>query len=431
MIELQNITTSDLETYHSSLSRKYQDIQNKKLNLDMSRGKPCKEQLDLSNGLLESLDSSDYRSANGTDCRNYGILDGLPELKALCAELLEVQTQEVIVGGNSSLTQMYDLIAKMLLHRLPDSDTPWCKLSKIKFLCPSPGYDRHFAISANFGIEMIPIDYHSDGPDMDTIERLVANDPEIKGIWCVPKYSNPTGITYSDNVVTRLAKMSAKAPDFTIFWDNAYIVHHLDSTHPKLLNILTACREANHPNRVFIFSSTSKISFPGSGIAMLASSEANISWLKKLMSVQSIGPDKINQLRHLRFFKNIAGIEAHMERHAAILSPKFKIVLNILQDNFANDHTISWSKPHGGYFISLDTPPGCAKKVVAKAKAAGVVLTPAGASFPYGNDPEDRNIRIAPTMPSLAELQQAMELLVLCIKLVSAEEELAKRQTAS
>jgi len=428
MPTMEYFSIDSLEETHSSLSNKYKNLQEKHLKLNMSRGIPCKEQLNLSNSLLEALDSHDYISANDIDCRNYGILDGLPEIKALCAELLEVNPQEIIVAGNSSLMLEYDLITKAMLHPLPEKATPWSKLPKIKFLCPSPGYDRHFSICADLGIEMIPIKYHSDGPDMDMVEKLVAEDTSIKGIWCVPKYSNPTGITYSDTVVKRLATMPVKAPDFRIFWDNAYAVHHLSNTPDKLLNILSLCKQANHPNRVFIFASTSKITFPGSGIAMVASSEENIAWLKKLTSVQTIGPDKLNQLRHLRFFKDCAGIEAHMQRHAAILAPKFKLVLNTLQEHFGDTPAISWSNPHGGYFISLNTPPGCAKKVVEKVAAAGVVLTPAGATFPYGLDPEDRNIRIAPTYPPLEELKQAMELLVLSLKLVIIEQELARRK---
>ncbi|MBP2653761.1 MAG: putative aminotransferase/MSMEI [Firmicutes bacterium] len=427
MAELQTLNNSDLQEYYSALSYNYKEFQNKNLRLDMSRGKPCTEQLDLSLGLIDCLSSSDYLAADGIDCRNYGGIDGLPEIKKLCAEILEVKPTEIIVDGNSSLTLMHDLVARAILHCLPDSETPWGKLPKIKFLCPSPGYDRHFAICEYFGIEMIRIDYLSDGPDMDQVEKLVAADSAIKGIWCVPKYSNPTGITYSDAIVTRLAKMSTKAPDFRIFWDNAYALHHLTDTPDSLQNILTACQKANHPNRCFIFASTSKISFPGAGIAMLASSETNIAWLKKQMLIQTLGPDKLNQLRHIRFFKNLSGIENHMRRHAAIIKPKFDLVLNILQTQLAVKNLCSWSTPQGGYFINLNTQPGCAKKVVTMAAEAGVVLTSAGATFPYGLDPLDQNIRIAPTLPSLLDLKQAAELLTLCINLISTEEELRKR----
>lgn len=427
MTNLEKMNNTQLQKYQSSLSLSYEKAQAQKLKLDMSRGKPCPEQLDLSAGLMNCLSETDYKAANGTDCRNYGGLDGIPEAKELLAWFLEVHPEEVIIGGNSSLTMMYDLITKAMLHKIPGSQTPWSKLPQVKFLCPSPGYDRHFAICENLGIEMITIKYKSDGPDMDEVEKLVATDPAIKGIWCVPKYSNPTGITYSDAVVKRLAAMPTKAPDFRIFWDNAYAVHHLTATPDPLLNILEACHQAGNPDRVFEFTSTSKISFPGAGIAMLASSENNINWLKKQINVQTIGPDKLNQLRHVRFLKDQAGIENHMRRHAAILKPKFDLVLEILESKLGDKNLASWSKPQGGYFISLDTLPGCARKVVAKAAAAGVMLTPAAATFPYGKDPEDKNIRISPSFPPLSELQQAMELLTLCIELVSAEQELAKR----
>ncbi len=427
MTELEKMNNTELQKYQSSLSRSYEEAQAQKLKLDMSRGKPCPEQLDLSAGLMNCLSGTDYKSANGTDCRNYGGLDGIPEAKELLAWFLEVRPEEVIIGGNSSLTMMYDLITKAMLHKIPGSQTPWSKLPQVKFLCPSPGYDRHFAICENLGIEMITIKYQADGPDMDEVEKLVATDPAIKGIWCVPKYSNPTGITYSDAVVKRLAAMPTKATDFRIFWDNAYTVHHLTDTPAPLLNILEACRQAGNPDRVFEFTSTSKISFPGAGIAMLASSENNINWLKKQINIQTIGPDKLNQLRHVRFFKDQAGIENHMRQHAAIIKPKFDLVLEILESKLGDKNLASWSKPQGGYFISLDTLPGCAQKVVAKAAAAGVMLTPAGATFPYGKDPEDKNIRISPSFPPLSELRQAMELLTLCIELVSAEQESAKR----
>lgn len=427
MTELEKMNNSQLQNYQSSLSRSYEEVQAQKLKLDMSRGKPCTQQLDLSAGLMDCLSSTDYTSANGTDCRNYGGMDGIPEAKELLAWFLEVHSKEVIIGGNSSLSMMYDLITKAMLHKIPGSETPWSKLPQVKFLCPSPGYDRHFAICENLGIEMITINYQSDGPDMDEVEKLVAADSSIKGIWCVPKYSNPTGITYSDAVVKRLATMPTKAADFRIFWDNAYTVHHLTNTPDSLLNILEACRQAGNPDRVFEFASTSKISFPGAGIAMIASSETNINWLKKQINIQTIGPDKLNQLRHIRFFKDQAGIENHMRQHAAIIKPKFDLVLEILESKLGGKNLASWSKPQGGYFISLDTLPGCAQKVVAKAAAAGVMLTPAAATFPYGKDPEDKNIRISPTFPPLAELQQAMELLTLCIELVSAEQELTKR----
>lgn len=427
MTELKTINNSDLKKQHLILSQSYEKLQSKKLKLDMSRGKPCNSQLDLSAKLMTCLGEDDYKAIDGSDCRNYGGLDGLPEAKALFSSILERNAQEIIIGGNSSLTMMHDLLSRAMLHGLPESEMPWSKLPQVKFLCPSPGYDRHFAICEHLGIEMITINYQDDGPDMDQVEQRVATDPAIKGIWCVPKYSNPTGITYSDTVVKRLATMPTKAQDFRIFWDNAYTIHHLTNTPDQLLNILEICDKTGHPDRVFEFTSTSKISFPGSGIAIVTSSPKNISWLKKQLTIQTIGPDKLNQLRHIRFFKDQLGIEAHMNRHAAIIKPKFDLVLEILNSELGGENLASWSKPQGGYFISLDTLPGCAQEVVGKAAAAGVMLTPAGATFPYGKDPEDKNIRLSPTFPPLSELKQAMELIVLCVQLVSVEQELAKR----
>lgn len=427
MSKLKDMSNTSLQGYYAELSKSYQDFQAQNLKLDMSRGKPCTEQLDLSADLLDCLTKSDYKASNGIDCRNYGGIDGIPEAKKLFSWILDAKPEEIIIGGNSSLNMMHDLISRAMLHGLPESDVPWSKLPKVKFLCPSPGYDRHFAICQHLGIEMIRVNYQDDGPDMNQVENLVASDPAIKGIWCVPKYSNPTGIIYSDIVVKRLAAMPTKAPDFRIFWDNAYAVHHLTDTPDTLLNILQTCNTAGHPDRVFEFASTSKVSFPGAGIAMLASSVNNINWLKKQLNIQTIGPDKLNQLRHVRFFKNEAGIKEHMMRHAAIIKPKFNLVLDILESELGGENIASWSKPQGGYFISLDTLPGCAKDIVAKAEAAGVLLTPAGATYPYGKDPEDKNIRLSPTFPPLSELKQAMELVVLCVKLVSAEQELAAR----
>lgn len=427
MTKLKEMNDLVLRDHYATLVRSYEQIQAKKLALNMTRGIPCLEQLNLSAGLFDCLKETDYKTADGTDCRNYGGVDGIPEAKSLFAQLLEVSPSEIIVGGNSSLALMHDLIARAMLQGFPDSTTPWGKLPQVKFLCPSPGYDRHFAICDYFGIEMIPIKYLADGPDMDQIEQLVAADPSIKGIFCVPKYSNPSGITYSDTVVKRLAAMPTQAADFRIIWDNAYAIHHLTDTPDQLLNILTACKSAGHPDRVFVFASTSKVSFPGAGIAVVAGSEGNINWLKKQIIIQTIGPDKINQLRHIRFFKDLPGIEAHMRRHAAILKPKFDLVLETLETELGGKDLATWSKPQGGYFISLDTLPDCAQKVVAKTAEAGVKLTPAGATYPYGKDPEDKNIRLAPTFPPLADLKQAMELLALCIQLVSTEQELAKR----
>ncbi|SMC32521.1 aminotransferase class I/II-fold pyridoxal phosphate-dependent enzyme [Sporomusa malonica] len=427
MTELEKMNDQMLQEHYSALVHRYEEFQAQKLKLNMSRGIPSLDQLNLASGLLDCLTQTDYKAADGTDCRNYGGVDGIPEAKQLFSQVLEASPNEIIIGGNSSLSLMYDLIARAMLLGLPDSETPWVKLPQVKFLCPSPGYDRHFAICEHLGIEMIPINYQHDGPDMTQVEQLVAADSSIKGIWCVPKHSNPTGITYSDAVVKRLAAMPVKAPDFRIFWDNAYTVHHLTDTPPRLLNILDECKQAGNPDRVLVFGSTSKVSFAGSGIAVLASSETNISWFKKHLSIQTIGPDKLNQLRHVRFFNDLAGIEAHMRKHAAIIKPKFDLAIAIMETELGGQNLASWSKPQGGYFISVNTLPGCAKKIVAKTAAAGVVLTPAGATFPYGKDPKDNNIRLAPTFPPLAELKQAMELFTLCIQLISVEQELEKR----
>jgi DNA-binding transcriptional MocR family regulator len=425
MSDFHQLDAVALKSKQTELQQRYNEFQAKKLKLDMTRGKPCPEQLDLSLDLIDGLSQMDYKAADGTDCRNYGLVDGLPEAKALFARYLEVKPEEIIIGGNSSLALMHDTIARAMFHGVPGSETPWGKLPKVKFLCPSPGYDRHFAICEHLGIEMTTIELNADGPDMDEVERLVANDDGIKGIWNVPRYSNPTGITYSDRVVERLAKMRTKAPDFRIFWDNAYAVHHLNGQIAPLKNILTACQEAGNPDRVFIFGSTAKVSFAGAGIAVMAGSVANMNWLRKHLSIQTIGHDKINQLRHVRFFKDMNGIMAHMNKHAAILKPKFDMVFSILDAELAGKNIASYNKPSGGYFISLDTLEGCAQKVVSMAAAAGVALTKAGATYPYGKDPRDRNIRIAPTLPPLSELKQAMELVAICIQLASIDKLLA------
>lgn len=417
------MSASELKALESNLLKRYEDFKSKNLKLDMSRGKPCTEQLELSMEMFDVLKSSeDYIASNNVDTRNYGGVDGIAEAKELFANMLGVSTKEIIVGGNSSLNIMYDIILRALVLGVPGSEKPWGALPKVKFLCPSPGYDRHFAICENLGIEMITIPMKSDGPDMDLVEELVEKDELIKGMWSVPKYSNPEGITYSDSVVDRLAKMKTKAPDFRIFWDNAYIVHHLYDEHDNLKDILSACKEAGNPNRVLMFASTSKISFPGGGVAMCAASEENINFIKKQMSFQTIGPDKINQLRHVRFFKNVEGIEQHMKKHAEILRPKFETVLEILDNELAGKGIAWWNKPRGGYFISLNTMEGCAKAVVSMAADAGVKFTNAGATFPYGKDPLDRNIRIAPSYPPLSELKQAVELLCICVQLVSIRE---------
>ena len=400
----------------------YADFKVQNLSLDMSRGKPCVEQLDLSNELIGILDEKERpKASDGTDCRNYGGIDGISEAKELFSKFLEVSTKEIIIGGVSSLNMMFDTISRAMTHGVFGSQMPWGKLPTVKFICPCPGYDRHFAITEFFGIEMIVVDMKEDGPDMDSIESLVSNDEAIKGIWCVPKYSNPDGITYSDEVVSRFANLKPKAKDFRIFWDNAYTVHHLTEKPDKLKNILTSCKESGNPDMVFIFGSTSKVTFPGAGVSMMGSSENNINFIKKQISFQTIGPDKLNQLRHVRFLKNMENIDNQMKKHAAILKPKFDTVLSILQNELSGKEIASWNKPNGGYFISLNTMEGCAKKIVLMAKEAGVTMTGAGATFPYGKDPKDSNIRIAPTLPPLEELKKAIELFCICVQIASLE----------
>jgi len=421
MTDFTKLSVNDLERRKKDLLNQYQEFKAKNLNLDITRGKPCTEQLDLANRMLDCINGENYKSADGIDCRNYGGLDGLQEAKKLFAEFLEVDPEEIIIAGNSSLAIMHDAIVRAILHGTVDSEVPWGKLPKIRFICPSPGYDRHFIICEYLGIGMIPINMHDQGPDMDRIEALVSDDESIKGIWCNPKYSNPSGVTYSDEVVDRLAAMETKANDFRIFWDNAYTAHHLTDTPDSLKNILDACNQAGNPERVFIFGSTSKISIAGAGIALMAGSVKNMEHTRKLMSFQTIGPDKINQLRHVHFFNNMAGIEHHMKKHAAIIKPKFDVVQNVLAEALGNKNIAEWSRPNGGYFISLNVMDDCAKKVVKMAADAGVKLTPAGATYPYGNDPRDRNVRIAPTFPPLNQVRTATELLTICVQLASVE----------
>jgi aspartate/methionine/tyrosine aminotransferase len=423
-MKFAEMDSKSLNDYREGLLKRYEDFKSQKLKYDMSRGKPCSEQLDLSMGMMNI---SDYKSCDGIDCRNYGGLDGLVEAKQLFSEILEANPDEIIIGGNSALNMIYDTIARAMSFGVLGSEISWGKLPKIKFLCPSPGYDRHFAICEHFGIEMIVVDMKSDGPDMDAIEKLVDEDEAIKGIMCVPKYSNPDGITYSDDTVDRLARMKTKAKDFRIFWDNAYVVHHLFGNGDKLKNIMKSCKDSGNEDRVFVYASTSKISFPGSGVASMAASEANVSRIKKNLSVQMIGPDKMNQLRHVRFFKNMQNIEAHMKKHAEILEPKFLAVLDTLNTELSGKEIAWWNKPNGGYFISLNTIDGCAKEVVAMTAEAGVIMTPAGATFPYGNDPRDRNIRISPSLPSVEELEKAMEIFCICIQIASINKLLLKK----
>jgi DNA-binding transcriptional MocR family regulator len=401
------------------VEQRYQQFRASGLALDMTRGKPSREQLDLASGLFTNLSASEYAAADGSDTRNYGGLDGLPEMKAIFAEMLETTPAQVIVGGNSSLQMMHDTVVRALLHGVPDGAGPWARESKVRFLCPTPGYDRHFAICQHHGIDMIPVSMTSEGPDMDEVERLVSTDPGIKGLWAVPKYSNPTGATYSDAVVGRLARMKTAAPDFRLFWDNAYAVHDLYATGDSLANILEACALAGHPNRPLVFASTSKISFAGAGIAAMAASTANVADAKRHAGIQTIGPDKVNQLRHVRFFEDFGGVRAHMAKHAELLRPKFEAVARIFEAELGGKQVATWTKPRGGYFVSLDTGDGCASEVVRLADGAGVKLTAAGATFPYGRDPRNRNIRIAPSLPPLAQVELAMQVVAVCVELVS------------
>ena len=416
------MSKEELLELKSDLEKKYQEAKELNLSLDMSRGKPAAAQLDLSMPMMSMLDEqSVLKTENGTDCRNYGILDGIPEAKQLMADMMGVKPENIIVYGNSSLNIMYDTIVRSMIHGVA-GNTPWCKLDKVKFLCPVPGYDRHFAITESFGIEMINIPMSEDGPDMDLVEQYVNNDEAVKGIWCVPKYSNPQGVSYSDETVRRFANLKPAAKDFRIFWDNAYCVHHLyEDKQDKILNILEECEKAGNADMVYQFGSTSKVTFPGSGVAAISTSTANIAEIKKHLTLQTIGHDKINQLRHVKFLKDLEGINAHMMKQADVIRPKFAAVLEVLEKELGEAQIASWTNPNGGYFISFETLEGCAKKVVAKCKEAGVVMTGAGATFPYGKDPKDSNIRIAPTLPTPEELAKAADLFVLCVKLVSVE----------
>ena len=405
------------------LEQKFKEVQNRNLKLDMSRGKPAAAQLNLSNGMMDILNStSDMVCESGVDCRNYGVMDGIPEARKLLADMSEVPEKNILIYGNSSLNVMFDTVARAMVMGVC-GHTPWSKMDKpVKFLCPVPGYDRHFGITEFFGIEMINVPLLPTGPDMDMVEELVSSDPYIKGIWCVPKYSNPTGNSYSDETVLRFAHLKPAAPDFRIFWDNAYSIHHLyDDDQDVILELLSECEKAGNPDLVYKFISTSKVSFPGSGIAAMAASEANLADARRYMNYQTIGHDKLNQLRHVRFFKDMDGMHEHMKKHAAILRPKFEAVLSVLDNELGGLEIGSWSRPKGGYFISFDAMPGCAKAIVAKAKEAGVIMTKAGATYPYGKDPQDSNIRIAPSFPTPEELAAAAEVFVLSVKLVSID----------
>ena len=422
MKSYMEMTKEELLQEKAALEAEYCKIKSQGLALDMSRGKPSAEQLDLSMGLLDAVDSKTVAvSENGTDVRNYGVLDGIPEAKRLIAEMINVKPENVIVYGNSSLNIMYDQIARAELFGIC-GNTPWSKLETVKFLCPVPGYDRHFAITEEFGIEMINIPMTEEGPDMDLVEKYVNSDPAVKGIWCVPKYSNPQGVVYSDETVRRFAAFKPAAADFRIFWDNAYAVHHIyESDQAEILNILDECEKAGNPDMVFEFCSTSKVSFPGAGIAAIASSGANISDIKKRLGMQTIGHDKINQLRHVAYFKNMDGIKAHMMKQAAVIRPKFEMLDEMLTAEIASRGIGNWMKPKGGYFISFEAMDGCARAIVDKCKEAGVVLTGAGSPFPYKKDPKDSVLRIAPTYPSLEELTEAAKVFVTVVRLVSVE----------
>ena len=419
----KEMSRDELLSLKEELDKQFEDAKGKGLKLDMSRGKPTPAQLDMAMGLMDALTSeSDMNTENGMDTRNYGLMDGIPDAKHLMADVMGgIPAENVIIYGNSSLAIMYDTVSRSVTHGVLGS-TPWCKLDKVKFLCPVPGYDRHFAITQLFGIEMITIPMTPEGPDMDLVEKYVSEDPTVKGIWCVPKYSNPQGISYSNETVRRFAALKPAAEDFRIYWDNAYSIHHLyDDKQDEILEILSECEKAGNPDLAYEFASTSKVSFSGAGIAAFASSKANVEEAKRFMTIQTIGHDKVNQLRHTRYFKNLDGLLAHMRKHADIIRPKFEAVLAVLDKELGGLGIGEWTKPRGGYFISFDAMEGCAKAIVAKCKEAGVVLTGAGATFPYGIDPKDSNIRIAPTYPTAEEMAAASDLFVLCVKLVSVE----------
>ena len=427
MKSYKELTREELLELQKELQAEYEEEKAKGLKLDISRGKPSKAQLDLSMPMMDVLNStSDLSSEDGTDARNYGGLEGIAEARKLMGDVMGVDPSQVIVFGNSSLNIMYDCVARSVMFGVMGS-TPWCKLDKVKFLCPVPGYDRHFGITEQFGFEMINIPLLEDGPDMDMVEEYVNNDPAVKGIWCVPLYSNPTGTVYSDEVVKRFANLKPAAEDFRIYWDNAYAIHHLyEEKQGSLLNIIDECAKAGNPDMVYQFCSTSKVTFSGAGIAAMSASPANIADVKSRMKWATIGFDKINQLRHVRFFKDYDGLTEHMKLHANVIRPKFQALLEKLDKELGELGIATWTNPLGGYFISFNAMEGCAKKIVAKCKEAGLVMTGAGAAFPYGNDPQDSNIRIAPTYPTLEELGKAAQVFVLCVKLASVEKLLEK-----
>lgn len=425
-MDLTKSAKEDLAAAVGRAEQSYDKLRGRNLALDMTRGKPAPDQLDLADGMLTIVGHGDTDGDDGTDYRNYGILAGIPEAKKLFAELLEVSPKEIVVGGNSSLTMMYDTVMGGMYFGMPGGTKPWKEQGTVKFICPVPGYDRHFAICVRLGIEMVTVAMTPDGPDMDAVEALVRDDATIKGIWCVPKYSNPSGEVYSDATVERLAKMAVAAADFRVFWDNAYVVHHLGDGPAPLKNMLEACKQAGNPERVLMFGSTSKITHAGAGVAVMAASEVNVADALKKMFFSSIGPDKINQLRHVRFFKDMKGVLQHMEAQAKLIAPKFAAVEAALQKNLAGKGIAKWTAPKGGYFVSVEVLEGCAADIVKMADAAGVKLTPAGATHPYGKDPNDSFIRLAPTMPGVKDIETAMEVFCACVELVCARKLQAK-----
>ncbi|MGN7133813.1 aminotransferase class I/II-fold pyridoxal phosphate-dependent enzyme [Rhodococcoides corynebacterioides] len=418
--QLGLMNPDELAAEHEKQTEAYRALQARGLALDLTRGKPSPEQLDLASDLL-LLPGADFRDGSGTDCRNYGGLQGLPELRAIFGELLSIPVANLVAGNNASLEIMHDLVVWALLHGTVDSVRPWSQEPVVRFLCPSPGYDRHFAITESVGIEMIPVRMNPDGPDVAEVERLLSADPQIKGMWCVPNYANPTGAVYSDEVVRALATMPAAAPDFRLFWDNAYAVHPLAEAFPPAYDVLGMAEEAGHPNRPYVFASTSKVTFAGAGVSFLGASTANLDWYLSHFGKKSIGPDKLNQLRHLRFFGDADGVRAHMAKHREILAPKFALVQQILDDRLGASKVASWTEPAGGYFVSLDVLEGTAARTIALAKDAGIALTAAGSAFPYKQDPEDKNIRLAPSFPSTDELAAAMDGVATCVLLAATE----------